>query len=87
MYFNNEYWVGIIVIDTVTDTADLYLSNVSFTHFQAILSMVFVSRFLKDTRDTAPRVYVSVSWIHFQSIFHNPAVFHVCLSNMRKILK
>ena len=34
--------------------------------------MVSVSKYLKDTEDTAPRV--SVSQIHFKSIFPNPGV-------------
>ena len=34
--------------------------------------MISVSKYLKDTEDTAPHVYVSVSWIHFKSIFPNP---------------
>ena len=35
--------------------------------------MVSVSKYLKDTEDTAPHVSVSVSQIHFKSIFPNPA--------------
>ena len=34
--------------------------------------MVSVSKYLKDTEDTAPHVSVSVSQIHFKSIFPNP---------------
>ena len=40
--------------------------------------MVSVSKYLKDTEDTAPRVYVSVSWIHFKSIFPNLAKNYPC---------
>ena len=51
------------ILDTVSedteDTAHLYLFNVSWTHFQAFLLMVSVSKYLKDTEDTA--LYVSVS--------------------------
>ena len=36
--------------------------------------MVSVSKYMKDTEDTAPCVSVSVSWIHFKSIFPNPAI-------------
>ena len=53
------------ILDTASkdteDTAHLYLFNVSLTHFQAFLLMVSVSKYLKDTEDTAPRVSVSVS--------------------------
>ena len=51
------------ILDTVSedteDTAQLYLFNVSLTHFQALLLMVSVSKYLKDTEDTAPHVSVS----------------------------
>ena len=35
--------------------------------------MVSVSKYLKDTEDTAPHVSVPVSYINFKSIFPNPA--------------
>ena len=40
--------------------------------FSQLLLMVSVSKYLKDTEDTAPHVSVSVSQIHFKSIFPNP---------------
>ena len=53
------------MLDTVSkdteDTAHLYLFNVSSTHFQAFLLMVSVSKYLKDTEDTALHVSASVS--------------------------
>ena len=53
------------ILDTVSkDTEDTALSSilsVSLTHFQALLLMVSVSKYLKDTEDTAPHVSVYVS--------------------------
>ena len=50
------------ILNTISeDTANLYLLNVSWPHFQPILIMVPVSKYLKDTEDTAPHVSVSVS--------------------------
>ena len=53
------------ILDTVSedtkDTAYLYLLNVSLTHYQTPLLKVSVSKYLKDTEDTAPHVSVSVS--------------------------
>ena len=40
--------------------------------FSQILLMVSVSKYLKDTEDTAFYLSVSVSWIHFKSIFPHP---------------
>ena len=51
------------ILDTVSedteDTAFLYLLTVSWTNFLGILLMVSVSKYLKDTEDTAPHVSVS----------------------------
>ena len=48
------------ILDTVSeDTAHLYLFNVSLILFQALLLMVSVSKYPKDTEDPAPRVSVS----------------------------
>ena len=51
------------ILDTVSedteDTAHLYLINISLILFQALLLMVSVSKYLKDTEDTAPHVSVS----------------------------
>ena len=53
------------ILDTVSkdteDTANLYLSRVSSTHFQTFLLTVSVSKYLKDTEDTTPHISVSVS--------------------------
>ena len=44
--------------------------------------MVSVFKYLKDTEDTAPHVSVSVSWIHFKSIFPNPDCKYVYTMRM-----
>ena len=53
------------ILDTVPedteDTAHLYLLYVSWTHFQTILMMASVSKYLKDTEDKCPPVTESVS--------------------------
>ena len=51
------------ILDTVSEdtenTANSYFLNVSLPHFQAILLMVSVSKYLEDIEDTAPHVSVS----------------------------
>ena len=42
--------------------------------FSQFLLTVPVSKYLKDTEDTTPHVSVSVSQIHFKSIFPNPGI-------------
>ena len=53
------------ILDTVSkdteDTALASILSVSWIHFQAILLMVSVSKYLEDTEDTTPHVSVSVS--------------------------